>query len=121
MATVAGSITSLTLVGAPVGGQGARKVAMLNCSFAVYTTSDTAVITNAAVAIQNIQGNGKTVTIKGGLAGNIAGLGSGGTAAYAHAVTASTSTISCSLGSATGDLSTPASQGVGIYVMFEES
>ena len=121
MATVAGSITSVHLVGA--GSDGVGKSLLLNCSFGQYTANDTAVITNAAVAIQNILKNGKTVSIKGGMAArNAAGLGSGGTAVFASAVTAVTSTISCNLGSTTtNDASTPASQGVGIYVTIEES
>lgn len=122
MATVAGSITSVTLVGASVGGNGTRKTLLLNCSFAIYTATDTAVITNCAAAIQSIMKNGATVTLKGGLGANHAGLGSGGTAVFASAVTATTSTISCNLGSqTTADANTPASQGVGIYVTIEES
>lgn len=120
MATVSGTITSLHIVGGLLGGD--RKTALLNCTFNQFTTSDTAVITNAASMIQSILKNGKTVTIKGGLGANQAGVGSGGTAVFAAAVTATTSTISCTLGSqTTADFSTPASAGVGIYVTFEES
>lgn len=120
MATVAGSITSLSLVGGDVSG-GAKQTLLLNCSYAIYTAADTAVITNAAVAIQNIRKNGKTVTIQGALAANVAGLNSGGTAVYALNATGSTSTISCSLGTTTADATTPACQGVGIYVTILES
>lgn len=121
MATVAGSITSLSLVRADHSGGG--KDYLLNCSFGQYTANDTAVITNAAVAIASLVKNGKTVSIKGGMAARgHGGIGSGGTAVFSSAVTAVTSTISCNLGSlTTNDASTPASQGVGIYVTIEES
>lgn len=122
MATVAGSITSVQLVGGPVGGAGTKKTLLLNCSFGQYTAADTAVITAAATALQNILKNGRTVTIQGACGANQAGTGSGGTAVFASVVTATASTISCNLGSqTTADASTPASQGVGIYVTIVES
>ncbi len=121
MATVSGSITSLTLVGGTIS-DGTRKALLLNCSFGQYTAADTAVITGVTAAIAAILKNGKTIALKGGLGGNMPGIGSGGTSVFASAVTAATATISCNLGSqTTADASTPASQGVSIYVTIEES
>ncbi len=120
MATVAGSITSVTLVGAGPD----KKTFLLNCSFAIYTATDSAVITAVQDTLKTITKNGKTLTLQSVAGGEKPGLGSGATAVYALNPTCgsgTSGTITCTLGTTTADASTPACQGVGIYVTVLES
>lgn len=120
MATVAGSVTSLTLVSAGPD----KKTYLLNCSFGQYTAADSGVITAVQDTIKSIVKNGKSVTLQSAAGNAIPGLGSGGTAVYALNPTCgsgTSGTITCTLGTTTADASTPASQGVGIYVTVLES
>lgn len=67
MSVIAGTITGVTLVRAPVPGGGARKSYLCTVNFAAYTgASDTASVAGVGAAIAAFVKNGKTNTLCAG-------------------------------------------------------
>lgn len=123
MATVAGTVTGVTLLSGPGTGAGNRKVYEVAASFTVYTaSSDSAQITGIQDRIEEITKSGKTLTLISAGPGN-PGVNTAGVAVYAiMPVTNTSGTLAFELGSdATTEANTAACAGVKFICVVDES